>query len=411
MTIEKIKAVEAYRTLKKISYYPRPEIDKHRLIPYPEILHQPKFKIKKTDKIFTIGSCFARNVEKALNSLNINTISSTISSLSSTENIINKYTPSSIKQDLQIIAGEEIEFEKYSTIYELQPNKFLNLSFGGSGCYKFLDDKKIKQKTDLFYKNFSKLKKANVIIITLGLIETWYDLKRNVYLNIAPPKSIVLKRPEDFELHVMDFDDVYRDLLDIFKLLQTICGEDIKLLITVSPIPLAATFRPQDCLQANIYSKSVLRAAAEKFTYTHDNISYFPSFEIVFLTSLERAWVKKDFRHIQQSLVDKIMANVISTYIEGFVSAPSKEQLRSFFVLKQFKEILHYTNEYVSLIGGSIKNSPAYIRYYYAVANIKLSLNIIESIDLLDSVIKDYPRHISAIKLREIAFATLPKKN
>ena len=110
-------------------------------------------------------------------------------------------------------------------------------------------------------------------------------------------------------------------------------------------------------------------------------------------------------------LVDKIMANVISKYIEGYACAPSKEQLRSFCILKQFKEILHSTNEYVSLIGGSIKNTPAYIRYYYAVANIKLSINISESIDLLDSVIKDYPRHTSAIKLREIAFANLSKKN
>jgi hypothetical protein len=412
MTIEKIKALDAYSSLESFSYYPKPEIDKQRLIPYPKISHQPKFKIKKTDKIFSIGSCFARNVEKALSNLNINTISSRISSHSGTENIINKYTPSSIKQDLQIISGLKIKFQKYSTIYQLQPNKFLNLSFGGGDCYKFLDNEKIKEKTDLFYENYLKLKKANVIIITLGLIETWYDLKRDIYLNITPPKSIVSKSPEDFELHVMDFDDVYKDLLEIYKLLQTICGVDIKLLLTVSPVPLARTFRNQDCLQANIYSKSVLRAAAEKITYKHENISYFPSYDIVFLTSLERAWIKKDFRHVQQSLIDKIMQKVISSYFEDFISPPSKEQLQRYFGSKQYKVILNIINEYMSTIGCSIKIiKPIYIRYYYAAANIKLSLNPIESIALLDSVIKVYPRHKNAIALRKIAFTFSKKTN
>jgi len=54
-----------------------------------------------------------------------------------------------------------------------------------------------------------------------------------------------------------------------------------KILLTVSPVNLWATFRPDcDVISASCNSKSTLRAVADEFTARHANVFYFPAFEM-----------------------------------------------------------------------------------------------------------------------------------
>ncbi len=50
---------------------------------------------------------------------------------------------------------------------------------------------------------------------------------------------------------------------DLVGLLDQVCPRDYRLILTISPVPLSATFTPSDVAVANSYSKSVLRAAVE----------------------------------------------------------------------------------------------------------------------------------------------------
>ena len=52
-------------------------------------------------------------------------------------------------------------------------------------------------------------------------------------------------------------------------------------MITVSPVHLWATFRTDaDVIAASCNSKATLRAAADAFAAAHDNVFYFPAFEM-----------------------------------------------------------------------------------------------------------------------------------
>ena len=54
-----------------------------------------------------------------------------------------------------------------------------------------------------------------------------------------------------------------------------------KLIVTVSPVHLWATFRPDaDVISASCNSKSTLRAGADEFVARHDNLRYFRRFEM-----------------------------------------------------------------------------------------------------------------------------------
>jgi hypothetical protein len=56
---------------------------------------------------------------------------------------------------------------------------------------------------------------------------------------------------------------------------------DCKILITLSPVNLWATFRQDmDVISASCNSKATLRAAADEFTERHENVFYFPAFEM-----------------------------------------------------------------------------------------------------------------------------------
>jgi hypothetical protein len=56
---------------------------------------------------------------------------------------------------------------------------------------------------------------------------------------------------------------------------------DCQLLVTVSPVHLWATFRQDlDVISASCNSKSTLRAAADEFVSRHENVYYFPAFEM-----------------------------------------------------------------------------------------------------------------------------------
>ncbi|MCX5812309.1 MAG: GSCFA domain-containing protein, partial [Proteobacteria bacterium] len=54
-----------------------------------------------------------------------------------------------------------------------------------------------------------------------------------------------------------------------------------KLIVTVSPVHLWATFRKDlDVISASWNSKATLRAAVDEFASRHENIFYFPAFEM-----------------------------------------------------------------------------------------------------------------------------------
>jgi hypothetical protein len=60
---------------------------------------------------------------------------------------------------------------------------------------------------------------------------------------------------------------------------------DMKIIFTVSPVPLGVTFRPVSALTANSASKAIVRAALDEFLRNHQEevgwrAFYFPSYEL-----------------------------------------------------------------------------------------------------------------------------------
>lgn len=110
----------------------------------------------------------------------------------------------------------------------------------------------------------------------------------------------------------LEYPEIVSDLGRIRELLRAL-NPDIRLLITVSPVPLVATAAPEaHVLTATTHSKSVLRAAAGAFCAQHADVDYFPSYEIVTNPGLGRQMFDADRRSVLPEGVAFVMTHLLA---------------------------------------------------------------------------------------------------
>jgi hypothetical protein len=157
---------------------------------------------------------------------------------------------------------------------------------------------------------------TDIFILTLGLSEIWYDeVTGGVFWRAVPKECYV---PGRHKFRVCSFQETKANIQAIYDLIQKhVPGA--KLMFTVSPVPLAATFRPASCLTANSVSKALLRAALDEFyrdnaAHLNQNLLYYPSYEIV--SHLFPDSYDEDNRHPKMIIVDFIMKLFETVYCE-----------------------------------------------------------------------------------------------
>jgi hypothetical protein len=136
----------------------------------------------------------------------------------------------------------------------------------------------------------------------------------------------------------------------IYQLLNTYLKPSFRLLITVSPVPLSFTFRVQDILVANTYSKAVLRAALEEFLLNKANVNYFPSYEFVTLSNPAVVWSEHDFRHVDSLFIDYIMANVMQQFTDKPLAQQTTELIKAKALYNK-----NFINEAKTIVSALVK--------------------------------------------------------
>jgi GSCFA family len=143
---------------------------------------------------------------------------------------------------------------------------------------------------------------AKVLIITLGLNEIW-SFKMDGSIFSRSPWRIA---PSFVEHRILSPEENVRDLELMLKILRQ-QNPNLQLIVTLSPIPLHATFLHDRChvVEANMHSKAVLRIAAQEFVEKNEGVYYFPSFELA-TYGFQNPWTE-DHRHTNRSVVGRVM--------------------------------------------------------------------------------------------------------
>ncbi len=153
---------------------------------------------------------------------------------------------------------------------------------------------------------------TEVFIITLGLSEIWYDKRSGDAFWRAIPASLFDPAKHGFRLSTVE--ENFDNLVAIRRCIKR-ARPDARVVVTLSPIPLMATFRPISCLTANSVSKAVLRVAIDQFmtdVQGDPNVFYFPSYEIV--QELFPNGRQEDNRHLKPEVINFVMETFLRHY-------------------------------------------------------------------------------------------------
>jgi hypothetical protein len=157
------------------------------------------------------------------------------------------------------------------------------------------------------------LTQTSVMIFTLGLAEAWMDRATGRVYPVCPGVIAGEFDPVRHAFVNFSYADVLEDLSRARKLLHDIRA-DMRLLLTVSPVPLTATASGQHVLAATGYSKAVLRAAAGEFADLHGDVDYFPSYEIVTNPAAKGAWFDDNLRSVRPEGVAAVMSAFLAAH-------------------------------------------------------------------------------------------------
>ena len=114
----------------------------------------------------------------------------------------------------------------------------------------------------------------------------------------------------------MDLEEVINSLEGIYDLLTKHVLSDFKIMLSVSPVPLQNTFRDMDVITANMFSKSLLRTAAEIFSSKHENIDYLPIYESVIMSERKYTW-EPDLIHVSDFIIKLNIQRALFEYSNG----------------------------------------------------------------------------------------------
>ena len=328
--------------------YPRPDNGSERLFPFPKPLCRSSFEISTNSKIFTMGSCFAREVDNALTKTGFTVISrglelatKTLGLTSSDESLYNKYTIHSILNEIRWALDPDHPYPGAAALLEVENGNWMDPQLGGNAFTAPLEEVLRFRKS--YYSAMRHIAEADVLVITLGLVEAWFDTASGLYLNVAPPRKLAKQQPGRFQLHVLDYSDIVAALEEIHSLVTAHGKTGVRFLFTVSPVPLNLTFRSQDVLVANSFSKSVQRAALERFVLSNPDVDYFPSYEFVALGDPNFNWVS-DYRHVNPAVVNRIMSNVMQEYttnaLQPGTAAEASEKIHALYKSAAYIELI-----------------------------------------------------------------------
>lgn len=301
-----------------------------------DFLPAPKFMLHGSRKIATAGSCFAQNIARHLKK---------------TGNAYFDAEPRHPVMDEEYGTrnGYGVFSARFGNIYTVrQLLELMQQAFGviapiydfhteGEFAYDLLRPSvqadgfsSIEEaKADRDY-HLSRVKKlfleCDVFVFTLGLTESWMNVEKGYVYPSCPGTSRGVYDPKLHQFRNFSYEECRDNLSKFLKALAEV-NPTCKVLLTVSPVALAATFEKQNVLVATSYSKSVLRAVCGDAEAHFENVLYFPSYEIISSACSFGHYLSKDMREANAQGVDHVMECFSRTlYPLGTGQEPAKAE-------------------------------------------------------------------------------------
>lgn len=307
-------------------------------------VRQVPFGIGKEDKVATAGSCFAQHISKRLRKGGFH--------------FLITEEPASSADDAQARGFYDFS-ARYGNIYtSRQLVQLFDRAFGfftpleehwaldgGRFCDPFRPRiepegfaslEALRQDRQRHLQAVRRMfEELDVFVFTLGLTECWISKLDGAAYPLAPGVSGGQFDAGRYAFVNLTVEEIVKDLQAFIGRLRLV-NPKARMILTVSPVPLAATYSEEHVLVATTYSKSVLRVAAEMIERANEGVLYFPSYEIITGAHARGSYFAEDLRSVTEAGVSHVMQVFMNRMITG--SQPASQQ-RSARIDEELSEI------------------------------------------------------------------------
>ncbi|MGH9614769.1 MAG: GSCFA domain-containing protein, partial [Bryobacteraceae bacterium] len=205
--------------------------------------------IRKSTKFFTMGSCFARTLSRHLNDSGY--------------------------------ASHHMEIAEHIN------TTFANKVFVDWLTNPDMDESISRRLVELLPPDWTRertlkiLGESDVFILTLGVAPAFFDKETGDFVLPRPSALNSRALAEKYSYRTTSVKENVDNVLHLIGFIRSV-SPAIKIVVTVSPVPLQASFEYRSAVQADCLSKSTLRLVAQEVVYNSGiaDILYWPSFEI-----------------------------------------------------------------------------------------------------------------------------------
>jgi hypothetical protein len=162
---------------------------------------------------------------------------------------------------------------------------------------------------------------CDVFVFTLGLTEAWVSTRDDAVFPFA--RGVVAADGVEADYGFVNFpvDEMIADLRVFLADLKSV-NPRVRVILTVSPVPLVATYEDRHVLVSTTYSKAALRVVAEAVTAGASDVAYFPSFEIITGPQARGRYFGPDSREVSAEGVAQVMAIFSRHFLDGGPATP-----------------------------------------------------------------------------------------
>lgn len=280
------------------------------------------FGIAKEDRVATAGSCFAQHIARHLKNSGFHYfVPEDEPTLAAAEpenygtfsaRYGNIYT---VRQLWQLFQRAYGLFEPADTAWRRADGRFIDpfrprIQAGG-----FATVEDLIAERDVHLAAVRRVfEDCSVFIFTLGLTEGWEAKSDGAVFPLAPGTVVSEGEDDAYAFHNFTVGEMEADLNRFLTALRRV-NPNCRVLLTVSPVALVATYEDMHVLAATTYSKAALRVVAETASRADPLVGYFPSYEIITGPQARSAFFEDDLREVRPEGVAHVMSIFARHYL------------------------------------------------------------------------------------------------
>lgn len=297
-------------------------------------LPNAKFRIGRGDKVVTAGSCFAQHLARALQGAGFDYLVTEAGEALSAEararrqyglfsaRFGNIYTVAHLRQLLEEAFG--MRQAPQVAVPRASDGRLVDLLRPSVEPDGFDSAEAVHEARQIMLEAVRRMvTEGDVFVFTMGLTEGWRSRVDGTVFPVAPGVIGGAFDPKIHEFVNYTAAEVQADLDAALEIIWS-HRPQMRVVLTVSPVPLIATYEAQHVLVSTTYSKSVLRVVAEDTQRKDGRVLYFPSYEVVTGHYNQGRYFEDDLREVSPIGVAHVMRIVMSSLVEPLAEGASQ---------------------------------------------------------------------------------------